>query len=66
MTATAGIGKTIGSFADVPLHGDKRAEAPTEEAVTAHVEAAAAAHGYGADVDGFDVYALRRHPVHLI
>lgn len=49
MTATAGIGKDIGSFADVPLNEEGAAEAPTEAAVTAHVEAAATAHGYSAD-----------------
>jgi methylmalonyl-CoA mutase len=49
VTATAGIGKDIGSFADVPLHGETATEAPTEAAVSAHVEAAAAAHGYTTD-----------------
>ncbi|WP_156613983.1 methylmalonyl-CoA mutase [Mycobacterium sp. 852002-51961_SCH5331710] len=60
------MGKTIGSFADVPLHGDKRAEAPTEEAVTAHVEAAAAAHGYGADqVDWVTPEGIDVKPVYI-
>jgi methylmalonyl-CoA mutase len=36
----------IGSFADVPLHGDRSGEPATEAAVAQHVEAAAAAHGY--------------------
>ncbi|WP_165827530.1 methylmalonyl-CoA mutase [Mycolicibacterium sp. GF69] len=49
MTATAGIGKDIGSFADVPLHGESSVEAPTEAAVAALIEAGAAAHGYSAD-----------------
>ena len=49
MTATAGIGKDIGSFADISLRGETVTEAPTEAEVTAHVEAAAAAHGYSAD-----------------
>lgn len=40
---------TIASFADVPLHGDKTAEPATPEAVAAHVDAAAAAHGYTAE-----------------
>lgn len=66
MTATAGIGKTICSFADVPLHGDKRAQAPTEEAVTAHVEAAAAAHGYGAEqVDWVTPEGIDVKPVYI-
>src|SRR6202048_4851590 len=39
----------IGSFADVPLHGDEVAAAPTEADVTAHGAAAAAAHGYTAE-----------------
>src|ERR1700682_4647635 len=42
MTATTGIG----SFADVPLHGEHSAEPATETAVAEYVSAAAAAHGY--------------------
>lgn len=42
MTATTGIG----SFADVPLHGEGTGAPATEAAVAAHIEAAAAAHGY--------------------
>ena len=42
MTATTGIG----SFADVPLHGEHGGESATEAAVAKHVDAAAAAHGY--------------------
>ncbi|WKG06265.1 methylmalonyl-CoA mutase [Mycolicibacterium sp. HK-90] len=45
MTATTGIG----SFADVPLHGEGAGEPVTPEAVAAHVAAAAAAHGYSPD-----------------
>jgi len=45
VTATTGIG----SFADVPLHGDRDGEPATEAAVANHVEAAAAAHGYAPD-----------------
>ncbi|HET6734511.1 methylmalonyl-CoA mutase [Mycobacterium sp.] len=45
MTTTTGIG----SFADIPLHGERRAESATEAAVAKHVEAAAAAHGYTPD-----------------
>jgi methylmalonyl-CoA mutase len=45
VTATTGIG----SFADIPLHGDRHGEPATEAAVAKHVEAAAAAHGYAPD-----------------
>ncbi|OBG92798.1 methylmalonyl-CoA mutase, partial [Mycobacterium sp. E136] len=42
------------------------AEAPTEEAVTAHVEAAAAAHGYGADqVDWVTPEGIDVKPVYI-
>ncbi len=36
----------IGSFADIPLHGERSGEPPTEAAVADHVAAAAEAHGY--------------------
>ncbi|AGB23239.1 methylmalonyl-CoA mutase [Mycobacterium sp. JS623] len=49
MTATTGIG----SFADVPLHGDREGEPTTEAAVAKHVDAAAAAHGYTPDQLGW-------------
>src|SRR5436190_6176521 len=39
----------IGSFADVPLHGERSGEPATEAAVAMHVEVAAAAHGYTPD-----------------
>jgi methylmalonyl-CoA mutase len=45
VTATTGVG----SFAAVPLYGDRDAEPATEAAVADHVSAAAAAHGYSAD-----------------
>jgi methylmalonyl-CoA mutase len=45
MTATTGIG----SFADVPLHGQRRSRPVTGAAVADHVAAAAAAHGYTPD-----------------
>jgi methylmalonyl-CoA mutase len=45
MTATTGIG----SFADIPLHGERSGEPATEAAVAEHVSAAAAAHGYTPD-----------------
>jgi len=44
----AGAG-VIPSFADVPLHGERAAAAPTPGAVAGHVAAAAAAHGYTAE-----------------
>ena len=46
MTTTA---PAIGSFADVPLHGDRAVEPATEAAVEKHVAAAAAAHWYTPD-----------------
>jgi methylmalonyl-CoA mutase len=36
----------IGSFADVPLRGERTTEPATADSVTANVEAAGAAHGY--------------------
>ena len=42
MTATTGIG----SFADVPLHGERKSDPPNADSVTESVAAAAAAHGY--------------------
>jgi methylmalonyl-CoA mutase len=45
MTATTGIG----SFADIPLHGEGSGDPATEAAVAEHVLAAAAAHGYTPD-----------------
>jgi methylmalonyl-CoA mutase len=39
----------IGSFADVPLRGERSGELATEAAVAEHVDAAAAAHGYTPD-----------------
>ncbi|KMO81514.1 methylmalonyl-CoA mutase [Mycolicibacterium chubuense] len=40
---------SLGSFADVPLHGGSTVAAPTREQVGEQVAAAAAAHGYSAD-----------------
>ena len=54
----------IGSFADVPLHSERATEPATEAAVTAHVAAAADAHGYTPDQldwstpEGIDVKAV--------
>jgi methylmalonyl-CoA mutase len=45
VTATTGIG----SFADVPLHGERDSQPATDTAVAEHIEAAAAAHGYTPD-----------------
>ncbi len=39
----------VGSFADVPLHGERTAEPATEAAVSKLVSAAASAHGYTPD-----------------
>ncbi|OBY30753.1 methylmalonyl-CoA mutase, partial [Mycolicibacter kumamotonensis] len=45
MTTSTSHG-TLGSFADVALHGDRVTAPVTESAVAEHVAAAAAAHGY--------------------
>jgi len=39
---------TVGSFADIPLHGGRVPAPPTQAELTAYVAAAAAAHGYTA------------------
>ncbi|SEH81084.1 methylmalonyl-CoA mutase [Mycolicibacterium rutilum] len=66
MTATAGIGKDIGSFADVPLASDTGTEAPDQAAVSAQVEAAAAAHGYTAEqVDWVTPEGIDVKPVYI-
>src|SRR3978361_1648066 len=39
----------IGRCADVPLHSERVTETATDAAVTAHVAAAAEAHGYAAE-----------------
>ena len=46
MTASTSI---VGSFGDIPLHGERSGQPATEAAVTEHVAAAAAAHGYTPD-----------------
>ncbi|MGB3232385.1 MAG: methylmalonyl-CoA mutase [Mycobacterium sp.] len=46
---TASDVAAIGSFADVPLHGERTPTAPTSADVAEQVSAAAAAHGYTAD-----------------
>ena len=47
--AAAATDPAIGSFADIPLHGQRSGEPATEAAVAEHVAAAAAAHGYTPD-----------------
>ena len=37
---------SVGSFSDIPLHGDREVRPPTEAAVQEHVAAAASAQGY--------------------
>ncbi|MBV9091796.1 MAG: methylmalonyl-CoA mutase [Mycobacteriaceae bacterium] len=46
MTAST---STVGSFADIPLHGERVPTPPTQAEVTAYIAAAAAAHGYTAE-----------------
>ncbi|UQX09330.1 methylmalonyl-CoA mutase [Candidatus Mycobacterium methanotrophicum] len=46
MTTTAPV---AGSFADIPLHGDRAVPPPRKAAVEKHVAAAAAAHSYTPD-----------------
>jgi methylmalonyl-CoA mutase len=46
MTASTQKTGTVGSFADVPLHGDRTPEPATETGAAEHVAAAASAHGY--------------------
>ena len=41
-----GVNPGITNFADIPLYGEKTGEPATEAAVSEHVSAAAAAHGY--------------------
>ena len=43
------VAGAIANFADVPLHGERTGEPATAAAVSEHVAAAAAAHGYTAD-----------------
>jgi methylmalonyl-CoA mutase len=47
--AAPGVTPSIGSFADVPLQGERTPTPATEAAVDEHVAAAAAAHGYAAE-----------------
>lgn len=62
MTTTTGIG----SFADVPLHGERSGEPVSEASVAKHVEAAAAAHGYTKDqLDWVTPEAITVKPVYV-
>ena len=62
MTTTTGIG----SFADVPLHGERSGEPASEAAVAKHVETAAAAHGYTKDqLDWVTPEAITVKPVYV-
>lgn len=62
MTTTTGIG----SFADVPLHGEHSGEPVSEASVAKHVEAAAAAHGYTKDqLDWVTPEAITVKPVYV-
>ncbi|MGE2691651.1 methylmalonyl-CoA mutase [Mycolicibacterium pulveris] len=49
MTVNDVAGTDIASFADVPLRGDRTPAPPTPTDVAAHIDAAAAAHGYAAE-----------------
>jgi methylmalonyl-CoA mutase len=58
--------RKVGSFAGVPLHGGHSTEPPTEAAVTSHVEAAAAAHGYTPDqLDWATPEGIDVRPLHI-
>lgn len=46
---TASATSIVPSFAEIPLRVERTTVAPTEAAVTAHVDAAASAHGYAAE-----------------
>jgi methylmalonyl-CoA mutase len=63
MTAST---SAVGSFADVPLHGDRAGEPATEAAVAEHVAAAAAAHGYTPDqLDWITPEGIEVKPVYI-
>src|SRR6202522_3949495 len=50
------VASTVGSFADIPLHGERTepaTQAVSEAAVTEHIAAAAEAHGYTPDQLGW-------------
>jgi methylmalonyl-CoA mutase len=63
MTASTSI---VGSFADIPLHGESAGEPATEAAVETHVAAAAEAHGYTPDqLDWHTPEAIEVKPVYI-
>ncbi|HUO40077.1 MAG TPA: methylmalonyl-CoA mutase family protein, partial [Mycobacterium sp.] len=43
------VAAIVGSFADIPLHGERVPSPPSDSDVAAYVAAAAAAHGYTAE-----------------
>jgi methylmalonyl-CoA mutase len=56
----------VGSFANIPLHSERRGEPTTEAAVAEHVEAAAAAHGYTPDqLDWHTPEGIEVKPVYI-
>ncbi len=56
----------IGSFSDIPLHGDRDMQPPTEAAVEKHVAAAASAQGYTPDqVDWHTPEGIDVKPVYI-
>ena len=56
----------IGSFSNIPLHGDRDARPPTEAAVESHVAAAASAQGYASDqLDWHTPEGIEVKPVYI-
>jgi methylmalonyl-CoA mutase len=56
----------IGSFSDIPLHGDRDVQPPTEAAVEKHVAAAASARGYTPDqLDWHTPEGINVKPVYI-
>src|SRR6185437_6484038 len=56
----------IGSFANVPLHGDRDGQPATEAAVAENVAAAAAAHGYSPEqLDWSTPEGIKVKPVYI-
>jgi methylmalonyl-CoA mutase len=56
----------IGSFSDIPLHGDRDVQPPTEAAVEKHLAAAASAQGYAPDqLDWHTPEGIEVKPVYI-
>ena len=56
----------IGSFSDIPLHGDRDVQPPTEAAVEKHVAEAASAQGYAPDqLDWHTPEGIEVKPVYI-